>query len=563
MPNRSFVVVVPLVALVTACGGDDCGDLELDRVHRICVCPTGTALVDGGTCQRVDAGADAAPSCEPTPEVCNGLDDDCDGAEDDMASCGTVAHASRTACEMGACVAACHPGYDDCNGDFDDGCEAELASDEAHCGACFAACGSAEACLDGACATIPVYDWVSTGGSARADYAHRVAVDAAGNVYTIGGVGASPFTFGGITRDDGTTSPRRFLMSHAPDGSVRFVLRFGAYDVAALAVTPLGDLVVVGSISGTSYIEDRSLTAQGSRDGFAAVVTSGGEIRLLRAFGGTGDDMINDVALDDSGRLLVIGDAERAFTSDGLTIAAGSYVAELGSSLEVLRSGSLPRRASVAAIRGSTLGIAGQFSGTLTIGTSVLTATSTDVFGAWCDVTTFACTNGVHIAGVSYNYPRDVALDDDDRLVIATQRRTASRSSALVGAFERSGATAWEVDLGAPGRATAVAFDGANVVALVDFGLTGTLGDRPVSSSGASDLLAFAVAHDGSIAWWSQSTGGGNELAGGLALGAGGRLTISGSFSDGAMIGGTRLAESDIATELEPSDAFVALARYR
>lgn len=87
------------------------------------------------------------------PETCNGKDDNCDGQTDegfdlkaDVANCGACGNACKVAhgtpgCKDGACfVASCDVGFDDCNHDYKDGCEADLNADTANCGKCLGNC---------------------------------------------------------------------------------------------------------------------------------------------------------------------------------------------------------------------------------------------------------------------------------------------------------------------------------------------------------------------------------------------------------------------------------------
>src|SRR5690606_26079382 len=88
--------------------------------------------------------------------------DPADGCEADLASadtcggCGTVcadpAHASAS-CGASGCTFTCELGWEDCNGDPADGCEADLTA-PATCGSCTTACsGATPLCESGSCVT--------------------------------------------------------------------------------------------------------------------------------------------------------------------------------------------------------------------------------------------------------------------------------------------------------------------------------------------------------------------------------------------------------------------------
>ncbi len=145
--------------------------------------------------------------CTPSDEVCDGIDNDCDGkidAEDEdlqlrllldpdnCGTCGTVCVAPNAdlRCQAGECIiVACDPGFQNYNAVVEDGCEADcivtaggqeicdetdndcdgetdegvdLASDRVNCGACGVVCealanGISE-CIDGSCALVECDD---------------------------------------------------------------------------------------------------------------------------------------------------------------------------------------------------------------------------------------------------------------------------------------------------------------------------------------------------------------------------------------------------------------------
>jgi len=110
-----------------------------------------------------DAADTAVPEgCMPSAEVCNSQDDDCDGRSDedfdtstDPLNCGACGAACDPApahgaaqCVAGACQPLCDDGFDDCNGDPADGCEASLV-DATSCGGCDVRCmGTTPLCQD-------------------------------------------------------------------------------------------------------------------------------------------------------------------------------------------------------------------------------------------------------------------------------------------------------------------------------------------------------------------------------------------------------------------------------
>jgi hypothetical protein len=92
-------------------------------------------------------------------ELCDAIDNDCDGARDEgsepVSTCAAAPHvvAASATCTAGAvCSATCESGWGDCDGDlsYRNGCESDLGSDS-ECGACGYACGAAMDCMARRC----------------------------------------------------------------------------------------------------------------------------------------------------------------------------------------------------------------------------------------------------------------------------------------------------------------------------------------------------------------------------------------------------------------------------
>ncbi len=180
------------------CDGDPTNGCETDvarslthcgRCASACTIAGGTAACVGGVCTRT--------ACATGRGDCDG--DTANGCEVDLLSdanhcrlCSTACLFSRgsAVCVAGACaIGRCDTGFDNCDGDTNNGCETTLATSVAHCGACGRSCAFTQAaatCVAGAC----VLGACSTGaGNCDGVAANGCEVDTTTSITHCGGCG--------------------------------------------------------------------------------------------------------------------------------------------------------------------------------------------------------------------------------------------------------------------------------------------------------------------------------------------------------------------------------------
>ncbi|MEZ4391795.1 MAG: hypothetical protein R3A48_11915 [Polyangiales bacterium] len=120
-------------------------------------CPTpanGTPTCNGGTC-GIGRCNDGYGDCDNMPG--NGCETPLDGDPANCGACGRVCVVPNASpvCMNGTCgIGMCNPGFADCNGDPADGCEVDTRTSNDHCGACGSRCGVANGtpmCTAGVC----------------------------------------------------------------------------------------------------------------------------------------------------------------------------------------------------------------------------------------------------------------------------------------------------------------------------------------------------------------------------------------------------------------------------
>jgi hypothetical protein len=143
-----------------ACCGGACADTRANAANcgacgEVCALPNAVAVCREGACA---VGACAVPYGDCDGRAANGCETDLRST----AQCGACDRAcpvrpnAAATCDgaRGACGFTCNPGFADCNGRPEDGCEADLAADAAHCNGCSNRCAlpnATPACVAGRC----------------------------------------------------------------------------------------------------------------------------------------------------------------------------------------------------------------------------------------------------------------------------------------------------------------------------------------------------------------------------------------------------------------------------
>ncbi|MDP3221337.1 MAG: hypothetical protein Q8S73_45055, partial [Deltaproteobacteria bacterium] len=126
-----------------------CGACNNACPARANATPTCAAGACGFLCDAGFADCDGDPS--------NGCESDTRTSTAHCGACGTACATranAATTCVAGACGSTCDAGFADCDGDPSNGCEVDTRTSTAHCGACNAACVRANAaptCAAGVC----------------------------------------------------------------------------------------------------------------------------------------------------------------------------------------------------------------------------------------------------------------------------------------------------------------------------------------------------------------------------------------------------------------------------
>jgi hypothetical protein len=162
------------------------------------------------------------------------------------------------------------------------------------------------------------FEWVKKMGKTGDNIGHSIAVDALGNVYTIGTFqGTADFDPGtGISELTATAKYDYFVQKLDAKGNFVWAKKSGGIDyqydkICSLALDAYGNVYTIGTFQGTADFDPSAgisnLTSNGYLDIFIQKLDANGNFIWVKQMGGTGNDYGRSIAVDASGNIYTTG----------------------------------------------------------------------------------------------------------------------------------------------------------------------------------------------------------------------------------------------------------------
>jgi hypothetical protein len=243
------------------------------------------------------------------------------------------------------------------------------------------------------------WDWSKTIGGYGYDQGNAIAADDAGNVFVTGYFGKATMGDTGVNFGGGALFSAGaydvFLVKYSATGQHVWSRRFGGTgtDVGmAVGADSAGNVFVGGTFEGSVDFGGGSLTSAGLRDIFLVKYSAAGQHLWSKRFGGSGDDVLNSLAVDGAGDVALSGKFQGSVSFGGTTLtSAGGDDAFLAKLLGASAGHSWSKRfgstsqdiATGVAVDGArNVVFSGYFAGSVDFGGGALTALGIDVFTA-------------------------------------------------------------------------------------------------------------------------------------------------------------------------------------
>ncbi|MCB9763258.1 MAG: SBBP repeat-containing protein [Alphaproteobacteria bacterium] len=395
--------------------------------------------------------------------------------------------------------------------------------------------------------TPPVEAWTSTRqmGTADADAAYALAVGPDDAVYLVG------YSEGGLDGNTSAGDKDLVLMKLDSAGTLVWTRQLGsagAEQARGVAVTPSGDVVVVGYTSDAIGGHSNA----GFYDAFVVAFDSDGNALWSDQRGTSGQDYAYDVAVSSQGDIFVAGTTSggldgnaNAGRSDMFVMmydstGAWQWTDQRGDVGSDYGYGVATDSAGDVYLAG---GVVGGIDGNTGAGSTEVTVVKLDAAGAW----QWTVQRGGGLADVA----ADIAVDALDRVLVAGYTRSGLDGATNAGGYDAflmeldsAGSWQWTDQRGTPSG------DYAYGVAVNDAGdafmVGSTQGDLDGhASAGSADLFIASVDLTGAWRWTDQRGGTGSDGVNGVAVDSGGGVLLAGA-SDGALDGTTNQGLTDL-----------------
>jgi hypothetical protein len=269
---------------------------------------------------------------------------------------------------------------------------------------------------------VPGINVWSEGGTAG-DAGYGIAVDTDGNIYLTGNFsGTAKFGNESLISNGGNDI---FVAKYNKSGILQWVKKAGGASSDSgrnLVVDSNGNVFVTGYFAGTANFDNITVTSAGANDVFVAKYNNNGALQWVRKAGGSNDDQGNDLTIDASGNVYIIGDFEGGTFGSKTIVSLGELdifivkYTNAGSFEWVRTCGStgLDNGRGIAMDGSEAIYITGTFSNTIKFGnTSLVSKGNWDIFVAKYTYANDTWVWAKQAGGTNNDIGNDIALDNN------------------------------------------------------------------------------------------------------------------------------------------------------